>query len=266
MADEGPGERLSRRSLLSLGFARGRWAEAPPPAVAPYRAVLRERWSAAGAFHDALAPLAGPMADAAGLRDGARVVVAGDERLRAEVRRRGATVMGVGGDDDEPGVDPVAFEQLPFPDGTADAVLAGLVVAFAPRPVATARELLRVLAPDGALVLAAPAPGSFLAAALALAVPHDGVPAPAAWGREPIARGRLDTARPGVEVTASTVRIALELPSEEEAWRMFSGPLGLPPQARDEFARLVDARPSEPARGAMEEPVALYTLALACRR
>jgi hypothetical protein len=55
------------------------------------------------------------------------------------------------------------------------------------------------------------------------------------------------------------VRIALEPASEEEAWRAFSGPLGLPPAAREEFGRLV-------ARAGREEPVALYTLALACRR
>src|SRR2546423_1051200 len=79
----------------------------------------------------------------------------------------------------------------------------------AARPRRAARELLRVLRPGGTLVLAAPAPRSLLAQVLRLAqggpgALPDGIPSPAAWGREEVARRRIAAVAPGTAVEVRT--------------------------------------------------------------
>lgn len=110
-------------------------------------------------------PLAGQLADLAGVRDGSgqRVVDVGcgPGALTAElVRRLGAgTVSAV--DPSEPFVEAArerlpgadvrraAAEHLPYADGTFDAAMAQLVVHFMADPVAGLREMSRVTRPGG---------------------------------------------------------------------------------------------------------------------
>lgn len=265
---------LSRRGLFSFAWAK---ATATRPDVSAYRRVVRERWDDAGPLLAALAPLAGPLCDAAmaGADQRVLVVAAGDGQIALEAARRGAVVTACEhaealleeAEERTGGLD-VAWDSsdaddLPYFDGAFDAVIAGPGATFLPRPVRVARELLRVLAPGGMLVLGAPPPGSFLADALELAIPQEGIAGPGAWGRVEVVHGRLDTAEPGVHVEMRDVGLELEFESEAAAWEACSGPLGLPPDARERFAGLVAARSASLPAVRIDD---LYTLALACRR
>ena len=71
---------------------------------------------------------------------------------------------------------------LPFADASFDAVLSGFAVIFAPDPRAAATEMLRVMAPEGRLVLSAWLPGGAIgdmnAAAFHIVLETLGAPEP----------------------------------------------------------------------------------------
>jgi ubiquinone/menaquinone biosynthesis C-methylase UbiE len=104
--------------------------------------------------------------DAAGVRDGVRVldVGCGTGGLCAAAADRGARPTGVDLADGmvaaarraHPGIEFVAgdAEALPCPDGAFDAVLGAFVVNHVPHPEGAAAELRRVLAPGGRVALA----------------------------------------------------------------------------------------------------------------
>jgi 2-polyprenyl-3-methyl-5-hydroxy-6-metoxy-1,4-benzoquinol methylase len=273
---------LSRRALLRLDFGRAR---APRPDPAPYKAGLGWRWhGGADLLLRAWEPLAPVLCDVAGVRPGDRVLDAGtgDGNVALEAARRGATVTGVdlvpaqvtrareraeaaGLDVDLRTGD---VEDLQDADGSYDVVLSAYGATLAPRPRLAVRELLRVLRPGGLLVLAAPGPHSLAARVLELAQEGPGerprgIPSPAAWGREDLARERIEAVAPGTEVEVRTHPLALAFGSEADAWQAYSGPFGLPPRVRDRFADLIGALSDAIARVEIEEPV---TLVLARRR
>lgn len=109
---------------------------------------------------------AGPVCDAAGLRAGARVldVACGTGAVARAAARLGASATGL---DRNPGMLAVArreapgidwheglAEALPFPDGSFDAVTCQFGLMFLDDRVASLREMWRVLAPGGRLVVA----------------------------------------------------------------------------------------------------------------
>ncbi|HSK90885.1 MAG TPA: class I SAM-dependent methyltransferase [Euzebyales bacterium] len=77
-------------------------------------------------------------------------------------------------------------QDLPFADGSFDAVLSVYGVQFAPDQQRAADELLRVCRPGGRIGLASPVPdgwsGDFFAAHARYAPPPPGVPSPQRWG------------------------------------------------------------------------------------
>ncbi len=77
-------------------------------------------------------------------------------------------------------------QDLPFADGEFDAVLSCIGAMFAPDHVAVARELLRVCAPGGAVVMANWTPGGGVGRFFRLlgryGPPPDAGPSPTAWG------------------------------------------------------------------------------------
>jgi SAM-dependent methyltransferase len=112
------------------------------------------------------ARVAGALLDAAGVRDGARVLDVGCGRgdLCAAAATRGARVVGVDLADGmlraareaHPELDfrRADAEELPFGAASFDAALAAFVVNHLPHPERAAAELRRVLAPGGRLAVA----------------------------------------------------------------------------------------------------------------
>jgi SAM-dependent methyltransferase len=79
-------------------------------------------------------------------------------------------------------------EDLPFDDGTFDAVLSTFGVMFTPNPERAAGELLRVCRPGGRIGLANWTPTGFVGQMFKIVGQHvpppAGVPSPLAWGTE----------------------------------------------------------------------------------
>jgi len=86
-------------------------------------------------------------------------------------------------------------EQLPYADGSFDAVVTMFGAMFAPRPEVVASELARVLKPGGLLAMANWNPASFTGKMFKVgsmhAPPPPGLVAPVLWGDEVTVRGRL---------------------------------------------------------------------------
>jgi hypothetical protein len=85
----------------------------------------------------------------------------------------------------------------------------------------------------------------------------DGVPSPAAWGREEVARRRIAAVAPGTAVQVHIHELGLAFDSEEQAWEAFAVPFGLPDAARDRFADLVASRSNRLGSVEIAEPVTL---------
>jgi SAM-dependent methyltransferase len=114
-------------------------------------------------------------------------------------------------------------------------VLSVLGVALAPRPRRTCRELLRVLRPDGLLVLAVPTRAALAATAIRIAgeTPR--------WGSAEDALTYLAAAE--VETRDHPLRLGFE--SMDAAWEAFAGPFGMPDGARVAFeAEVADRSPA----------------------
>ena len=79
-------------------------------------------------------------------------------------------------------------EELPFPDGSFDAVLSTFGAMFAPDQARTAREMMRVLRPGGRLGMANWTPEGFIGRLFKVIGSHVSPPAglksPALWGSE----------------------------------------------------------------------------------
>jgi SAM-dependent methyltransferase len=79
-------------------------------------------------------------------------------------------------------------EELPFPDGSFDAVLSTFGAMFAPDQARTAREMMRVLRPGGRLGMANWTPDGFIGRLFKVigshVAPPAGLKSPALWGSE----------------------------------------------------------------------------------
>lgn len=90
-------------------------------------------------------------------------------------------------------------EELPFGDGSFDAVVSQFGHMFAPRPDVTVREMLRVLRPGGTIAFSTWPPELYMGRLLALVgkylpAPPPGVSPPPQWGEPSIVRERLGAA------------------------------------------------------------------------
>jgi SAM-dependent methyltransferase len=272
-----PEEPVSRRGLFSLGWPRAAArGSSPGAALDAYAEGRLAAWEAgATALHTALAPLHDVLCERAGAGPDRELleVDAGEGTLSAAAARRGAVLtacdpspvlVDAGREQaEDEGLDVLwetaGSDALPFADGAFDAVLSLYGTIWAARPRRTLRELLRVLRPDGALVLAAPAPRSFLAAALELAA-RPAPPDPAVWGDPEAMRERVAAVAPAATVEAAEVPFALEWPSEAEAWAACRPVFALGPGARDPFARLVSSRSTELSRVSIPERASLIVV------
>ena len=187
---------LSRRSLLTLRFPE---RDGQPREPRPYPLT-----DGAPALMAALQPL---------------------DALLREIAGQGALDLSVGAHTE--------LDALPYGDQSAQAIVSVLGVALAPRPKRAGRELMRVLAPGGLLVLAAPQPRSLVARTLLMAS-YDG-PSPLLWGDEETARRRL----PGAEVETRAHAMRLVFGSLDAAWEAVAAPFGVPAAARADYDELL---------------------------
>jgi SAM-dependent methyltransferase len=177
---------------------------------------------------------------------GARVldVATGTGNLAIPLARRGAVVTGVdiatnllvqareraAAEGLEVTFDEGDAEQLPYPDGSFDAVVTMFGAMFAPRPELVAAELARVLRPGGLLAMANWNPASFSGQMFKVAArhvpPHGGFPAPVLWGADATVRARLGDGFRDIET--ALVPIDFDLPMDPAGavsfFRTYFGP------------------------------------------
>lgn len=201
---------LSRRSLLTLRFPE---RDRPPRDPRPYP-----------------------------LPDGAPALMAALEPLSVllrEIAGEGALDLSVGAH--------TQLDALPYGDQSAQAVVSVLGVALAPRPKRAGRELARVLAPGGLLVLAVPQPRSLVARTLLMAG-YDG-PSPLLWGDEEVAGRRL----PGAEVESRGHAARIVFESVDSAWEAVAVPFGVPAQAHGRYEEMLATASPGPGRLSMRD-------------
>ena len=121
-------------------------------------------------------------------------------------------------------------EDLPFDDGSFDAVTSCFGAMFAPRPELVASELFRAVRPGGSVGMANWTPqgfqqGLFSVQSRYAPPPPEGVPPSTDWGREDVIRRRFGELAGGIEMERRTVPFRFESP--EAMWEFFatrSGP------------------------------------------
>ncbi len=100
-------------------------------------------------------------------------------------------------------------EQLPYGDGTFDAVVTMFGAMFAPRPAATATELLRVCRAGGRIAMANWTPDGFIGQMFKIVSKHvlpvPGVPSPLLWGNEATVAERLGDGLADLRCTPRTI-------------------------------------------------------------
>jgi SAM-dependent methyltransferase len=175
-------------------------------------ARARTMWSL-GRYDELVAPRIAPAAralcDAAQVGAGTRVldVAAGTGNVAVAALERGAEVVasdisphlieqGRARTGDRCAWHEADARELPFADGSFDAVLSNFGAIFAPEPERVAAELLRVTAPGGTVALTAwipegPQGTMHVVLARHLPPPPEGLRPPEDWGRPEVAEARL---------------------------------------------------------------------------
>jgi SAM-dependent methyltransferase len=238
---------ISRRSLLGLRLTPSARRDVDWRALT---ARVRDGWERGG--HEpllrALEPVADVVAGLAALEPGARVldVGAGDGSLALAAARRGAAVEAC---DLSPamvergrercaghgiGWRVADAQELPYPDAGFDGVLSTFGACEAPQAARAASELARVARPGGIVALAAWVPRGLPGRVDELVEPHaplpDGVPPPSDWGRQAVARARLEPLLEELQLLTSTV--PLRFPSSESFLDALLRPQPLEPRER----------------------------------
>ena len=132
-------------------------------------------------------------------------------------------------------------EQLPYADGTFDAVVTMFGAMFAPRPELVSSELARVVKPGGLLAMANWNPESFTGDMFRMGSKHvpppPGIPPPVLWGDPETVRKRLDDKFKDIQM--ELVPILFDLPTSPagavDFFRTYFGP------TKTQFSRLDSA-------------------------
>ena len=180
-----------------------------------------------------------------GLKPGARVldVACGSGNLSFPAARAGADVTGIDiatnlvetarGRARAEGLnvyfDEGDAERMPYGDSSFDVVMTMFGAMFAPRPEATAAELLRVCRPGGRVAMANWTPAGFIGRmfkATAAHVPPPNVPSPLLWGDEAAVRERLREGVAELHFNPRTASFRLPLTPEQtvDFFREWYGP------------------------------------------
>ncbi|UUY04053.1 class I SAM-dependent methyltransferase [Svornostia abyssi] len=222
--------RVSRRALFGLRMTGRARAE-----IDFEGATARVRTDAEAALAwpvlDQLGPVAEVLADLTEVARGDRVLDAGagDGNVSRACRARGARVdacdiaaaaIARGRERCEPAVtwQQADIQALPYADDQFDVVISAFGAPLAPRPERAVDELVRVCRPGGRLAVAAwvprGLPGGLTEFAEHVRPLPDGIPSPAAWGRDAVIRNLLGPHLEDLEVRTRTVRIAGLTPDE----------------------------------------------------
>jgi ubiquinone/menaquinone biosynthesis C-methylase UbiE len=121
-------------------------------------------------------------------------------------------------------------EELPYPDGTFDAVVTMFGAMFAPRPELVAAEFARVLKPGGLLAMANWNPTSFAGKMFQVtgrhAPPPAGLAPPSLWGDDKTVRARLE--QDFENIATEIVPIVFDMPTSPAGavtfFRTYFGP------------------------------------------
>jgi ubiquinone/menaquinone biosynthesis C-methylase UbiE len=132
-------------------------------------------------------------------------------------------------------------EQLPYADGTFDAVVTMFGAMFAPRPELVSSELARVVKPGGLLAMANWNPESFTGDMFRMGSKHvpppPGIPPPVLWGDPETVRKRLDGKFKDIQM--ELMPILFDLPTSPagavDFFRTYFGP------TKTQFSRLDSA-------------------------
>ncbi len=121
-------------------------------------------------------------------------------------------------------------EQLPYADGSFDAVVSMFGIMFAPRPERTAAELVRVCRSGGRIALANWTPDGFIGQMFKIVGKHvppaAGVPSPLQWGVESNVAERLGSQISELRCTPRTItfNFPFDPAATVEYFRLYYGP------------------------------------------
>ena len=222
--------------------------DAPAPPIEQIKASMRAAWMA-GDFGVVARTITGEAEKFVGrlaIAPGSRVldVATGTGNLAIPLARSGAVVTGVDIATNllEQGRQRAAAEglsirfdegdaeQLPYDDGSFDAVVTMFGAMFAPRPEVVAAELARVLKTGGVLAMANWNPAGFAGKMFKVSSQHvpppPGIAPPVLWGDEATVRGRLAPYFTAIET--ETIPINFDLPTSPAGavafFRRYFGP------------------------------------------
>ena len=180
------------------------------------------------------------------LRPGERVldVACGTGNLTIPAARAGARVTGI---DIAPNLleqarawalteglavrlDEGTVEEMPYSDATFETVVTMFGAMFAPRPDATADELMRVCRSGGRIAMANWTPDGFIGQMFKIVAKHvppaPGVPSPLLWGSEPMVAERLGPQASNLRFTQRTItfNFPFDAAATVEAFHVYYGP------------------------------------------
>jgi ubiquinone/menaquinone biosynthesis C-methylase UbiE len=206
------------------------------------KAAMRSTWMA-GDFGVVAKTITGG-AEAIAFGDKALDVACGTGNVAIPLARQGAVVTGVdiatnlitqareraAVEDVTATFDEGDAEQLPYGDGSFDAVVTMFGAMFAPRPGVVVSEMARVLKPGGLLAMANWNPASFTGKMFRVGSSHvpppPGIAAPSLWGDEATVRERL--APYFTDIQTELIPIDFDLPTNPAGavafFRKYFGP------------------------------------------
>lgn len=121
-------------------------------------------------------------------------------------------------------------EQLPYEDGSFDAVVTMFGAMFAPRPELVASELVRVCKPAGRIAMANWTPAGFIGQMFKATAKHvpppPNMPSPLKWGDEETVKGRLNNGIADLQLTPRMCIFNFPFPPSDvvEFFRTYYGP------------------------------------------
>jgi SAM-dependent methyltransferase len=121
-------------------------------------------------------------------------------------------------------------EDLPYEDASFDTVITMFGAMFAPRPEATAAELIRVCRPGGRIAMANWTPTGFIGQMFKMVGKHvppaPGIPSPVLWGDEGTIRERFNGSGADLQLTRRLITFNFPFNALEvvEAFRLYYGP------------------------------------------